>query len=181
MSVDEKSQIQALDRTQRGLSLKKGRCGTMTHDYKRHGTATLFAALNVAGGTVISMCEDRHRHPGHRGLEAGRGVDDRHPAAPQMREERRGRHRGVGQLDVQEPPELGVIRRPPGARHVGMLLGDEPHSGGQPHPEPPAQLELVGELEDHFDIAVPLNALTHIRTVGQIAAEVGRLVGQESA
>ena len=62
MCVDEKSQIQALDRTQPGLPLKKGRCGTMTHDYKRNGTATLFAALNVADGTVISMCDDRHRH-----------------------------------------------------------------------------------------------------------------------
>ena len=62
MCIDEKSQIQALDRTQPGLPLKKGRCGTMTHDYKRNGTATLFGALNVANGTVISMCEDRHRH-----------------------------------------------------------------------------------------------------------------------
>jgi transposase len=62
MCVDEKSQIQALDRTQPGLPLKKGRCGTMTHDYKRNGTATLFAALNVADGKVISMCDDRHRH-----------------------------------------------------------------------------------------------------------------------
>ena len=60
--VDEKSQIQALDRTQPGLPLKKGRCGTMTHDYKRNGTATLFAALNALDGTVISMCDDRHRH-----------------------------------------------------------------------------------------------------------------------
>ena len=60
--VDEKSQIQALDRTQPGLPLKKGRCGTMTHDYKRNGTATLFAALNTLDGTVISMCDDRHRH-----------------------------------------------------------------------------------------------------------------------
>jgi transposase len=62
LSVDEKSQIQALDRTQPGLPLKKGRCGTMTHDYKRNGTATLFAALNTLDGTVISMCDDRHRH-----------------------------------------------------------------------------------------------------------------------
>ena len=62
MCVDEKSQIQALDRTQPGLPLKKGRSGTMTHDYKRNGTATLFAALNVADGTAISMCDDRHRH-----------------------------------------------------------------------------------------------------------------------
>jgi transposase len=61
-SVDEKSQIQALDRTQPGLPLKKGRCGTMTHDYKRHGTTTLFAALNVLDGTVIGRNMQRHRH-----------------------------------------------------------------------------------------------------------------------
>jgi transposase len=61
-SVDEKSQIQALDRTQPGLPLKKGRCGTMTHDYKRHGTTTLFAALDVATGKVIGQCVSRHRH-----------------------------------------------------------------------------------------------------------------------
>lgn len=62
LSVDEKSQIQALDRTQPGLPLKKGRCGTMTHDYKRNGTTTLFAALNTLDGTVISKCMPRHRH-----------------------------------------------------------------------------------------------------------------------
>jgi len=62
LCADEKSQIQALDRTQPGLPLKKGRCGTMTHDYKRNGTATLFAALNTLDGTVIGMCDDRHRH-----------------------------------------------------------------------------------------------------------------------
>ena len=60
--VDEKSQIQALDRTQPGLPLKRGRCGTMTHDYKRHGTTSLFAALNVLDGTVIGNCYERHRH-----------------------------------------------------------------------------------------------------------------------
>jgi transposase len=62
LCADEKSQIQALDRTQPGLPIKKGRCGTMTHDYKRNGTATLFAAMNALDGTVISMCDDRHRH-----------------------------------------------------------------------------------------------------------------------
>ena len=62
LCADEKSQIQALDRTQPGLPLKKGRCGTMTHDYKRNGTATLFAAMSTIDGTVISMCDDRHRH-----------------------------------------------------------------------------------------------------------------------
>src|SRR3979409_1089064 len=62
LSVDEKSQIQALDRTQPGLPLKQGRAGTMTHDYKRHGTTTLFAALNVLDGTVIGRNMQRHRH-----------------------------------------------------------------------------------------------------------------------
>jgi len=61
-SVDEKSQIQALDRTQPGLPLKRGRAGTQTHDYKRHGTTTLFAALNVQTGEVIGECMDQHRH-----------------------------------------------------------------------------------------------------------------------
>ena len=62
LCVDEKSQIQALQRTQPGLPLKKGRCGTMTHDYKRHGTTTLFAALDVLAGKVIGDCYSRHRH-----------------------------------------------------------------------------------------------------------------------
>ncbi len=62
LSIDEKSQIQALDRTQPGLPLKPGRCGTMTHDYKRHGTTTLFAALNVLDGKVIGRCMQQHRH-----------------------------------------------------------------------------------------------------------------------
>jgi len=61
-SVDEKSQIQALDRTQPGLPIKKGRAGTMTHDYKRHGTTTLFAALNVLTGAVTGRCKARHTH-----------------------------------------------------------------------------------------------------------------------
>ena len=60
-SVDEKTQIQALDRTQPGLPLKKGRCGTMTHDYKRNGTTTLFAALNTLDGTVIADTMPKHR------------------------------------------------------------------------------------------------------------------------
>jgi len=60
--VDEKSSIQALDRTQPGLPMKPGRCGTMTHDYKRHGTSTLFAALNTLTGEVIGECKKRHRH-----------------------------------------------------------------------------------------------------------------------
>jgi transposase len=62
LCCDEKSQVQALDRTQPGLPLKKGRAATMTHDYKRHGTTTLFAALNVLDGKVIGSCRQRHRH-----------------------------------------------------------------------------------------------------------------------
>ena len=62
LSLDEKSQIQALDRTQPGLPLKRGRGQTMTHDYKRHGTTTLFAALNTLDGQVIGTCMSQHRH-----------------------------------------------------------------------------------------------------------------------
>jgi transposase len=62
LCCDEKSQVQALDRTQPGLPLKKGRAATMTHDYKRHGTTTLFAAMSTLDGSVISRCAQRHRH-----------------------------------------------------------------------------------------------------------------------
>ena len=62
LSCDEKSQIQALDRTQPGLPLKPGRCGTMTHDYKRGGATSLFAAMNVLDGSIISQCHKRRRH-----------------------------------------------------------------------------------------------------------------------
>ena len=62
LSIDEKSQIQALDRTQPGLPLKPGKAGTMTHDYKRHGTTTLFAAFNVLNGAVIGRCMQKHTH-----------------------------------------------------------------------------------------------------------------------
>jgi transposase len=78
LCADEKSQIQALDRTQPGLPIKKGRCGTMTHDYKRNGTATLFAAMNTLDGTVISMCDDRHRH--QEWLKFLKVIDDVTPA-----------------------------------------------------------------------------------------------------
>ena len=82
LCVDEKSQIQALDRTQPGLPLKRGRCGTMTHDYKRNGTATLFAALNATDGTVISRCDDRHRH--QEWLKFLRVIDDVIPAGTEL-------------------------------------------------------------------------------------------------
>jgi Winged helix-turn helix len=78
LSVDEKSQIQALDRTQPGLPMKPGRAGTMTYDYKRHGTTTLFAALNVLDGTVIGHNMKHHRHQGVHPLpqyHRGRGAE----------------------------------------------------------------------------------------------------------
>ena len=62
LSCDEKTQIQALDRMQKGLPIHRGRCGTMTHDYKRNGTTTLFAAIDMAQGKVIGTCQQRHRH-----------------------------------------------------------------------------------------------------------------------
>lgn len=79
LSLDEKSQIQALDRTQPGLPMKKGRAGTWTHDYKRHGTTTLFAALDVATGKVIGQCMKRHRH--QEWLKFLRAIDRATPKA----------------------------------------------------------------------------------------------------
>lgn len=79
LSLDEKSQIQALDRTQPGLPMKKGRAGTWTHDYKRHGTTTLFAALDVATGKVIGQCMKRHRH--QEWLKFLRAIDRATPRA----------------------------------------------------------------------------------------------------
>ena len=78
LCIDEKSQIQALDRTQPGLPMKKGRCGTMTHDYKRNGTTTLFAALEVLQGRVVGQCFERHRH--QEFLRFLRRLDDEFPA-----------------------------------------------------------------------------------------------------
>lgn len=82
LCVDEKSQIQALDRTQPGLPMKKGRCGTMTHDYKRNGTTCLFAALNVLDGTVIGTCYPRHRH--EEFLKFLRKIDRETPAGTDL-------------------------------------------------------------------------------------------------
>jgi transposase len=82
LSLDEKSQIQALDRTQPGLPMKKGRAQTMTHDYKRHGTTTLFAALNTLDGTVMAACMDRHRH--QEWLKFLRLIDRRTPRGKQL-------------------------------------------------------------------------------------------------
>ena len=80
--MDEKSQIQALDRTQASLPIKKGRAGTMTHDYKRNGTTTLFAALDVLTGKVIGQCLPRHRH--EEFLKFLRTIDTQVPAGLQI-------------------------------------------------------------------------------------------------
>jgi transposase len=82
LCVDEKSQIQALDRTQPGLPLKKGRCGTMTHDYKRNGTTTLFAALSMLDGKVIGDCMPRHRH--QEFIRFLKRIDAQTPAEPDL-------------------------------------------------------------------------------------------------
>lgn len=82
LCVDEKSQIQALDRTQPGLPLKKGRCGTMTHDYKRNGTTTLFAALSMLDGKVIGQCHSRHRH--QEFLKFLRRIDQEFPGGEEL-------------------------------------------------------------------------------------------------
>ena len=82
LSLDEKSQIQALDRTQPGLPMKKGRVHTMTHDYKRHGTTTLFAALNTLDGSVMATCMERHRH--QEWLKFLRLIDRQTPADKQL-------------------------------------------------------------------------------------------------
>jgi hypothetical protein len=79
LCVDEKSQIQALDRTQPGLPMKKGRAGTMTHDYKRNGTTTLFAALSMLDGKVIGACLPRHR--GREFLQFLKLIDQQTPAS----------------------------------------------------------------------------------------------------
>jgi transposase len=82
LSVDEKSQIQALDRTQPGLPMKKGRGQTMTHDYKRNGTTTLFAALNTANGEVYGLCQQKHRH--QEWLRFLRMIDQTVPAGKEI-------------------------------------------------------------------------------------------------
>src|ERR1035437_8887112 len=82
LCVDEKSQIQALDRTQPGLPMKKGRGATMTHDYMRNGTTTLFAALNTANGEVFGLCQEKHRH--QEWLKFLRMIDQTIPANKQI-------------------------------------------------------------------------------------------------
>ena len=110
LSLDEKSQIQALDRSQPGLPMKKGRAHTMTHDYKRHGTTTLFAALNTLDGSVMATCMERHRH--QEWLKFLRLIDRQTPADKQLHlipptNTRRfcsGRHATSAFISTSRPP-----------------------------------------------------------------------------
>jgi transposase len=102
LSIDEKSQIQALDRTQPGLPMKKGRCATMTHDYKRNGTTTLFAALDILEGKVIGRCMQRHRHQ-----EFIRFLDavEREAVPPDGLGQRHGSHNRVARRETVAPTD----------------------------------------------------------------------------
>src|SRR5438270_13035020 len=119
LSVDEKSQIQALDRTQPGLPIKPGRCGTMTHDYKRNGTTTPFAALDVLDGKVIGRCMQRHRHQEFirflNTMEAGRSWPP--PAALNWQ---RNWRRGTQPFDALRTPAsfFGVYESEPTVRFL---------------------------------------------------------------
>ena len=161
LSVDEKSQIQALDRTQPGLPMKEGRPATATHDYERHGTTTLFAALNVLDGTVLGRCMQRHRHQEflrflnavEAAVPAGKLVHChprqlRHPQAP----EGPGLAGAAPALDLPLHPDLVLVAQrgrdllrqadqaAPAARQLplagGAAGGDQPlRRGAQPGPE----------------------------------------------
>jgi transposase len=111
LSLDEKSQIQALDRTQPGLPKKKGRCATMTHDYKRHGTTTLFAALDILEGKVIGRCMQRHRHQEFiRFLNA---VERQVPSGKAV-------HVVLDKLCYTQAPQGTRLARTPSARHLPL-------------------------------------------------------------
>jgi transposase len=103
LCCDEKSQIQALDRTQPGLPLKRGRGETMTHDYKRNGTATLFAALNTLDGKEISLCQERHRH--QEWLKFLRLLDEATPEGKQL-------HLIADNYATHKHPDFGILNWP---------------------------------------------------------------------
>ena len=120
-SFDEKSSVQALDRTQPGLPLKRGRCGTMTHDYKRHGTTSLFVAMDVASGEVVGETYGRHRH--QEVLRFFRKVEKEVPKGREI-------HHHPGQLLDPQAPEGPGLGGGHGARPVPLrpdeLLVAEP-------------------------------------------------------
>ena len=138
-SFDEKSSVQALDRTQPGLPLKKGRCGTMTHDYKRHGTTSLFVALEVASGEVIGQTYKRHRPPGGAEVPAQGGTGSSEGAAdpPHPRQLRHPQARQGAEMD--RAPAAGLP-----ALHTDQLvvaeLGRALLLHLDPEAEPPQRL-----------------------------------------
>ena len=142
LSVDEKSQIQALDRTQPGLPLKPGKAGTMTHDYKRNGTTTLFAALDVLDGTVISRCMQRHRH--QEFLRFLNAVERAVPAGKVI-------HAILDNYGSHKHPKVVSLARPPSALGVplhadlGLVAerGRDLLLGADPAPHPARQLPLA--------------------------------------
>ena len=127
VSIDEKSQIQALDRTQPGLPLKPGKCGTMTHDYKRNGTTTLFAALNILDGTVIGRCMRRHRHQEfirflnavERAVPVEKSFTPLSTTMPPINSQRPQMVRRSSALDIPFHLDLGLVAQ----RCRGLLLG----------------------------------------------------------
>ena len=133
LSVDEKSQIQALDRTQPGLPLKKGRAGTMTHDYKRNGTTTLFAALDVATGKVIGECLPRHRAEEFLSLPENNRPRDARTSRPAS-DPRQLRH-------PQDAGREALVGTPPAlhaALHADILFLAQPRRAAVRRDHPPA-------------------------------------------
>jgi hypothetical protein len=117
LSIDEKSPIQALDRTQPGLPIKRGRLGTMTHDYKRNGTTTLFAAINTLDGTVIGRNMQRHRHQDFIRFLNSASADARLPGACG----RGSRRRAMGRGRPRPGRSSCFHRRSPSARWRGSM------------------------------------------------------------
>ena len=141
LCVDEKSQIQALDRTQPGLPMKKGRAATMTHDYKRHGTTTLFAALDVATGHVIGECQPRHR--AKEFLRFLRRIDRsvqkaprRAPRARQLRHAQDARGEGVARQASTLPSATSRRPAPPGSTWSSASSPRSPESASAAAPSP---------------------------------------------
>jgi len=153
LCMDEKSQIQALDRTQPTLPMKKGRAGTMTHDYKRNGTTTLFAALDVLSGTVIGQCYPKHRNGEF--LKFLRTIDRQVPRGPA------GAH-DPGQLRHPQAPEraglAGQAPAVPPALHPDIQLVAEPGGAVVPQSDrqghPPRRVQVRARA-DHRDRGLP--------------------------
>ena len=156
LCVDEKSQIQALDRTQPGLPIKKGRCGTMTHDYKRHGTTTLFAALSTLDGKVIGSCMPRHRH--QEWLKFLKQIDRETPADKQIHliADNYGTHKHPVVLRwLARHPRIQLHFTPTSASWLNMVerffrdLTEKQISRGVFHSVPQLEATILRAIEQH--------------------------------